>query len=318
MEKPKVSVIMPIYKAEEFIKRGVDSILNQTLREIEVILIDDGSPDNCGRICDEYASADPRVKVVHQPNQGVAAARQVGFEQTEGEYVIHADPDDWVEAGMLEALYDKAKAEDADLVICDYYEVLPKGTFLRKQKPTALDPSVLQGDLYYRLFACCWNKLIRRSTWVKYGISFPDPKLFRVWSDKVVNNRLLAHPLKIAYLPEAYYYYDNVINPGSLIHTRKRFTIEQMQEIVDEFGTWVNPEGPAYGDFKKFAALNLASSSFWEGKMSSAAYAKYNFPRLKDLLLGYGGLSSKIVYGLSSIGLYRLMYKLLNSRHKEG
>ena len=112
-----MSVIVPVYRAEKWINQCVDSLLGQSYRNIEVILVDDGSPDRSGAICDEYAAADSRVKVIHQPNGGVSVARQTGIDNATGEYSIHADPDDWVEPTMIEELVAKAIEEDADMVI---------------------------------------------------------------------------------------------------------------------------------------------------------------------------------------------------------
>jgi glycosyltransferase involved in cell wall biosynthesis len=94
--------------------------VNQTLGNIEIILIDDGSPDGSGAICDEYSKRDTRIKVVHKENGGLSSARNVGLELSTGEYYIVCDSDDWVETTMYEELYNKAKQEDADIVLCDY------------------------------------------------------------------------------------------------------------------------------------------------------------------------------------------------------
>ena len=138
---PKVSVIVPIYKAESYLYKCIDSLLTQKLADIEILLIDDGSPDGSGMICDEYARKDSRVKVFHKSNGGVASARQCGLDHACGEYVIHADPDDWVESDMLQSLYEKAVEEDADMVICDfYYEIDETEGYVRVcQQPETLD-----------------------------------------------------------------------------------------------------------------------------------------------------------------------------------
>ena len=109
MNTPLVSIIVPIYNAEKYIHECIDSLLAQTYTNIEVILVDDGSIDNCGKICDDYASKDKRVKVIHQKNGGVSVARQTGILHATGEYSIHADPDDWVEPNMIGELVAKAK-----------------------------------------------------------------------------------------------------------------------------------------------------------------------------------------------------------------
>ena len=116
----KVSIVLPVYNASTTIKRMLDSILAQTLHEFEVLMIDDGSTDESGRILDEYSAKDKRFKAFHKQNEGVAMARQMGVDNAKGEFCIHADADDWMDSTMLEELYAKAKAEDADVVIADY------------------------------------------------------------------------------------------------------------------------------------------------------------------------------------------------------
>ena len=101
---PKISVIVPVYKAEKFLATCIESILNQTYGNLEIILVDDGSPDSCGKICEKYALSDSRVKVVHQKNAGVAAARNVGLDLAEGDYVTFVDSDDYIQPQMYEKL----------------------------------------------------------------------------------------------------------------------------------------------------------------------------------------------------------------------
>ena len=118
----KVSVIVPIYNVEKYLPQLLDSLVSQSLREIEIILVDDGSPDGCGIICDNYANNDPRIKVIHKKNGGVSAARNDGLKETTGDYVIFCDSDDWLPLNALEILWNKGNEENADIVIGDVYE----------------------------------------------------------------------------------------------------------------------------------------------------------------------------------------------------
>ena len=110
---PKISIIVPVYNAEKYIQRCVSSLLSQTFSDFEIILVDDGSTDNSGVICDEYAQTDSRLYSYHKQNGGVSSARQYGLKRAVGEYVIHADPDDWVENDMFEVMYSKAIEDNA-------------------------------------------------------------------------------------------------------------------------------------------------------------------------------------------------------------
>lgn len=214
IEMIKISVIVAVYKAEAYLYRCVDSLLAQTFTDFEILLIDDGSPDRSGEICDEYARKDARIRVFHKANEGVGATRQFGIDHACGEYSIHADPDDWVEPTMLEELYRKAKETDADMVICDYYVDFPHKTTYRKQEPTSLDSPQLMKDLFQRLHAALWNKLIKSSCYQTREVHFIKGINYR--EDLLVNMQILKHETKVAYLPRAFYHYDQILNSGSI------------------------------------------------------------------------------------------------------
>lgn len=116
----ELSIIVPIYKVEKYLHRCVDSILNQTFQDFELILIDDGSPDNCGAICDEYAARDSRIKVIHQANAGVSAARNAGLDIASGTYLGFVDSDDWIEPEMYATMIATAKEKQVDVVVCGF------------------------------------------------------------------------------------------------------------------------------------------------------------------------------------------------------
>lgn len=117
---PKISIIVPVYNVEKYLKRCIDSILTQTFTDFECILIDDGSPDNCPAICDEYAKADKRIKVIHQENKGVSAARNAGLDTAKGEWIGFVDSDDWIEPNMYEILYEDAIHFNVDVCVCNF------------------------------------------------------------------------------------------------------------------------------------------------------------------------------------------------------
>ena len=118
--KPLVSVIVPVYKVEPYLERCLDSLVAQTLKEIEIIVIDDGSPDRCGEICDAYAAKDARFRVVHQENRGLSAARNAGIELARADYLMFVDSDDWVEPEFCRLPYEAAVEHGAELVMFSY------------------------------------------------------------------------------------------------------------------------------------------------------------------------------------------------------
>ena len=118
----QISVVVPVYKVEPYLRKCLDSIVNQTYRDLEIILIDDGSPDNCGRICDEYAERDARIRVVHQENSGLSAARNAGLKLVSGSYIGFVDSDDWIEPDMYSYLLGNALEYQADIAVCSRTE----------------------------------------------------------------------------------------------------------------------------------------------------------------------------------------------------
>lgn len=121
MSDIKVSIIMPVYKVEKYVAKAIDSILAQSLQEWEFYIVDDGTPDRSGEICDEYAAKDPRIHVIHQENAGAPAARNKAMDLAQGEYLYFMDSDDWAEPTMLDEMYHLAKRDNAQLVISGFF-----------------------------------------------------------------------------------------------------------------------------------------------------------------------------------------------------
>ena len=131
---PKISVIVPVYKVEAYLDRCVRSVIAQTFRDFELILVDDGSPDRCPEMCDEWAEKDSRIKVIHQQNKGLSAARNSGIRAAVGEYITFIDSDDWVSPVMLNSLYSLIKRSGADISVCDLYKTSETVMSAPKQK----------------------------------------------------------------------------------------------------------------------------------------------------------------------------------------
>lgn len=118
MKTPKISIIVPVYQVEPYIRRCIDSILSQTFKDFELILVDDGSPDKCGEICDEYALKDSRIKVIHKKNGGLSSARNAGLDIAQGDYIGFVDSDDWIDEDMYEVLYENITKYNVEVAVC--------------------------------------------------------------------------------------------------------------------------------------------------------------------------------------------------------
>ncbi|MBQ8038354.1 MAG: glycosyltransferase family 2 protein [Lachnospiraceae bacterium] len=174
-----VSVIVPIYKVEEYLEECVRSILNQTYQNFELILVDDASPDNCGKLCDAYAAENPKVKVIHKENGGLSSARNAGVEIARGEYIAFIDSDDYVRECYLEELVKLAQQHSADLVCCH---------FLKAEKfckwNDSEDLTIYRGEevIDHRfvndvVMTVAWNKLYHRKFFEEYGLRYPYGKI---------------------------------------------------------------------------------------------------------------------------------------------
>ena len=245
MKSPAISIIVPVYMAETYLKRCVDSIVSQFFTDWELLLIDDGSPDNSGYICDSYANKDSRIKVIHKRNGGVSSARETGISVATGDFSIHVDPDDWIEPNMLAALYKRAEDTEADIVVCDL--ILDYG-----KHSTILKQSVISDNEFFKQLLCqekhgsLCNKLIRTELYRRYDLHFPEKLI--CWEDLYICCNILLHPCHIEYIPEAFYHYDFHSNPSSMVRKATMKTIEGMKFfckyfdniLPEEHRVWLN------------------------------------------------------------------------------
>lgn len=176
INQPSVSVLVAIYKGEQYLRQCVDSLLAQTLPDIEIVLVNDGSPDGCPAICDEYASRDSRVKVVHKPNGGLVSARKAGMAASTGAYIAYVDGDDWVEPEMYANLLSIALRDGADVVAAGHQEELEgqvvetlrnpvaSGVYAGERLVSEIYPKMLYSGHFsqFGIFSYVWNKLFRR------------------------------------------------------------------------------------------------------------------------------------------------------------
>lgn len=232
MNNPKISIIVPVYKAEKYIRKCLDSIIAQTFSDWECILVDDGSPDESGAICDEYAAADSRFRVLHKENGGVSSARQKGLEAAIGDYIIHVDPDDWIEKGMLSELYWASQENNADIVMCDFFSDTINGSNYVCQKPNSLQSvDIMRQLILQQLHGSCGNKLVRRECCLRHNAYFPENLIY--WEDLFFWFNILPHNVKVLYLPQAFYHYMRTVNCNSLTYDKSDKKFESMKWITD-------------------------------------------------------------------------------------
>lgn len=241
-----VSVIVPVFNSDKFLSRCIDSVLVQTYPNFEVILIDDGSTDNSGGICDEYVKKDSRVRAIHKQNSGVSATRNVGLEKAKGKYILFVDSDDYIDNIMLEKLVSKAEEKQSDITVCNYY--VQNGNDIHVPEMNYECQYNTNEEIVEKLifrFYCgkniglnsLWNKLILRSLFVENGIKF-DCNLKRA-EDFWFVFECMKKANRIVFINEPYYHY--VQNPESVMHTiyldqyqqwkytRKRLLMENKQ-----------------------------------------------------------------------------------------
>lgn len=218
---PLVSVIVPVYKVEKYLEQCVTSIRNQTYTNLEIILVNDGSPDCCGEMCDQYAAADTRIKVIHQENGGLSDARNAGMKIANGSYLFFVDSDDYLRQDAVMLLVSQALDNDADLV-CGSYQSFVDGSVPKKN--VNLKQAILLDQLSaMQHFALqdwgAWGKLYRRE--IHAGIEFPYGKIHE---DEAIMFRLLARCQRVVCLEDELYFYRN--REGSI--TAASYSIKKM------------------------------------------------------------------------------------------
>ena len=250
MNEPLITIIIPVYNAEEYIKRCLNSILNQTFNDFEVICINDGSSDNSGKIIKDYAQRDGRIVYIEQENKGVSTARQVGLNLARGLYIIHADPDDWVELNWLDKLYYKAISNDYDMVLCDFTRIYKDFKEVVKQCPRSLSQNDFIEDLIVgKIWGSCWNKLVKKSFIDKYNIKFVLS--MNLWEDLYFISSLFSHPINFAYVGDALYNYDFFSNENSIVRNRKVTHVQSGMTYIDTFEKIYSSSQYDYGWYRR-------------------------------------------------------------------
>ena len=227
---PEISIIVPVYKVEQYLPRCIDSILAQTFTDFELLLIDDGSPDNCGKICDEYAAKDARIRVFHKENGGVSSARNLGLDNACGKYIGFVDSDDVVSPWFLETL--RRYADESTVPICDYSRFKDEVTF---ERPISETVGQIPSSSYMdssAIFSIIWNKLFPAEAVKKArfqsGIKNGEDTLFAY-------EVLSCEKYRFAYIKEALYgYFDRDNSAVNTIDAAGRENLFRVITVIYE------------------------------------------------------------------------------------
>lgn len=233
-----ISVIVTVYNAENTLRRCIDGLICQTMADFELILVDDGSLDSSGKICDEYADLDARIKVFHKDNGGVSSARQFGVEKANGQYVIYVDADDWTDAQMIKKMYSLAKECDADIVVADFEKVMNGETYMCNQPDVSSSEELLYAILEERAMGALWNKLIRRSL---FDDVLFDNDIFYCEDVLLLSNILLKREVNVKNIHNSFYHY--TLNSMSItnLYSKKMFEnrfafVAKIESLLEKYG----------------------------------------------------------------------------------
>lgn len=314
---PKVSISVPVYNVERYLRQCLDSLLCQTLHDIEIIVVNDGSTDGSLQICEEYARKDARIKLINKENEGLASARQAALDVATSDYFCTCDSDDWMELTAYEQLYNKALETSADIVIFDHIVEYPDG------RQTAcidgIDPNEsrdLLGDALNGKFpgSVCF-KMIKREVFTKHNLSWE--KGINLGEDFFMTLKLLQHPVRVAYLPKPLYHYRRIIGSSSYTNNVTMDTLLQMRFINNWAQANLDNRKYANGLFRLWMQLGFTALRVKDGMtpryyrqevlkhIPYTGFIKYNYHKLKGMLV----LSGKIFGYKFAKSIYKLLYK---------
>lgn len=232
----KISIIAPVYQVEKYIGQCIESVINQTFKNFELILIDDGSKDKSGNICDEYAKRDKRIHVVHTENKGAASARNRGLDLATGKYIAFVDGDDYLAENMLDKLYKVITQENCDVVVCDFLNLHanPDKDFSLQLSDSKVSGreilSYLKNQKNYGVWTIVWNKLYKKE--ILKDLRFPEGKYFE---DEIFSDQLYLRCNEVQVISDVLYYHR--VLETSTMNTQK---IGNYLDLIDAFQLRIN------------------------------------------------------------------------------
>ena len=285
MSTPQLSIIIPVYKVEAFLSRCVESVLSQTFKDFECILIDDGSPDRCPEICDEYAAKDSRVKVIHQKNSGVSAARNAGVSASSAQWITFVDSDDWIDADLYAKAFSKITS-GTDVIVWGYVTENGKTPAEKTEWKDISTVSQLVCD-HSCLFNSCWSKLYSKKILEQNKIQF-DEELF-MGEDLFFNVQYFCNVKNFKIINGSFYhYFENPESITRIASTQKekfepvtRNDFESSKKILD-FLKDKSPEIWSSFIYRQILLYKISLIGLKEFKKARNDYKSYNKKFLKD------------------------------------
>ena len=277
MEEDLISIVIPVYKVEKYLEKCIESVLKQTYTNLQIILVDDGSTDNCGKICDEYAKKDSRIEVIHKANGGLSDARNVGISKAKGRYIGFVDSDDYIKENMYEILLNLIKKYDADVSICNLYDVIDGNEYIRNKENGIREYSRLdilkEVLLDKNIQSYAWNKLYKKELFdeVKYPIG-------KKYEDIGTTFYIFEKCNKIVVTSEPEYYY--LKRSDSLVNNVTESTVFDYMELILQRYLYINDnikELKQYNDYYLVRTLLTANNDIKELKqIEEKTKQKYN------------------------------------------
>ena len=284
-----ISIIVPVYNVEKYLEECIDSILNQTYKNLEIILVDDGSTDNSGIICEDYAKIDSRIKVIHKKNGGLSDARNVGIDKALGEFIIFVDSDDYIDRSMCEILFAYANKYNVDIVSCNFKRVFEDNiiefnTPLFKEKMKIFTSNKILEKYFLTLapeIFATWNKLYKkRLFFADERIRFP---VNRLHEDIATTYKLYAKSEKVILLNELLYNYRQ--RNDSIM---KKISYKNIEDLIITMKEYVN--FARLNDLKYPVQIGLIKSyciySLWSKDIKDEKFLKY-IEKMRKLVLEY-------------------------------
>lgn len=343
MNMPKVSIIVPVYNVEKYLDRCMQSLLGQTLKDIEIIMVDDGSPDNCPKMCDEYAQKDERIKVVHKRNAGLGYARNSGLEIATGEYVAFVDSDDYVDRDAYQIMCDEAIRTGADYVCCGYKRVNKGKCVWEYHGETSNKFDLFCGDecleflkgmigkdmknkRFMHFDFAVWHGIYRRRIILDYDVSFCSERDL-ISEDIVFHLDFISCCKVIRIIPNSFYNY--CLNEGTLTTKYKEGRFEAIVKLYEYIHAFINKSNNKHLqknvqtrlDYFLFDKVN--STIAYESKFNNINPVKSikdicNNEKVTDLLsrLSINNIDrkKKVICNLMKLKLYFIIFLIFRNR----